>query len=419
MQPRGHAATRIDPGPARRHLWYVETRDVNCGELRSDMWSNLHRKPLPETAIMQTASGVFPDGRFRPLVDAALRPEMAVEAWDAYRQHLGPYVPNDGETRLYPLVAANLKASGVSVAHPALLVAQRRALALSTVCLHAAEQVNDLFARHGISVVFTKGLALQITEYRNPVLRTFSDIDCCIHVDDIAAVVQLAADQGWHNQMNLIPETSHVVEAHAEMTFRLPSGVALDIHWIPRRAFAYQPALIKQFFDSTEVVAWRGQTWRVPCATWRLIETIEHGVEANQIVPVRWMPDAVRVLENPANEIDWNAIETVARTARLRLVFLAGLTRLAELTDRVSRADLVRFNGRATPLEAVELRARLSPRPTLLHRLKREVLHYALRAPGSFVMRAIRLPAFLVQGAGRSPRAIDFLARLWRHRDAK
>lgn len=337
--------------------------------------------------------------------------------WQAYRQQLGAEVPNEGETRLYPLIAHNLKAHGAPVDDPAMLTALRRAHALSTVCLHTAEQMNALFARHGILVVFTKGLALQIAEYRNPVLRTFSDIDCCIRVEDIPAVVQLAEDQGWHNTQNLIPDTAHVVEAHAEMTFQLPTGVTLDIHWVPRRAFTYQPALIQQYFDTSEQVEWRGQLWRIPSATWRFIETVEHGVEANEVLPIRWIPDAVRLLENPTNQIDWTSVEAAASTARLRLVFLAGLTRLANVTECITQADLARFQGPRAPIQALELRARLNKRATMGHRLYREGLHYFLRAPGSILRRLFRFPAYVVKGAGRSARATDFALRLWRHKD--
>lgn len=383
------------------------------------MRSTLDEKPQTTGLKTQTATGVCPDGRFGPLVEAALRPEAAVEAWDTYRQQLGSDTPNEGETRLYPMIAANLKGQGIEKLDPALLAAQRRALALSSICLHAADHVNDVFTRHGIPIVFSKGLALQITEYRNPLLRTFSDIDCCIRVEDIAAVVQLAADEGWHNPKNLIPQTQQVVEAHVEMTFQLPSGVALDIHWVPRRPFTFQPKLINQFFETTEMVEWRGRTWRVPSATWRLIETIEHGVESNKFAPIRWVTDAVQILENPANVIDWHEFADAARKVRLRVLFLAALTRLAEISDKVPDVELARFKGPAAPLQALEFRARLNQRPSLRQRLKREVLHYMLRAPGSVALRVAHLPAFLIQGAGRSPRTVDFLGRLWRHRNAK
>lgn len=383
------------------------------------MRSIFDRQPKIERWMAQAAPGIFPDGRFGPLVEAALRPIRAVEAWDAYRTQLSSETADVGETRLYPLIGTNLKACGVEAPDPQLLVASRSAIALSTVLLQAAESVNKIFAREGISVVFTKGLALQITEYRNPVLRTFSDIDCCIHVDDIAAVVQMAREQGWHNSQNLAPQNAHVVEAHAEMTFRLPSGVSLDIHWVPRRAFAFQPALIRQFFDSTEIVEWRGQAWRVPSATWRLIETIEHGIAANEVVPIRWIPDAVRLLENPANKIDWDLIAAAARAARLQLVFLAGLTRLAEISDSVSDAELARFKGPVGSLQAREFRARLRLSATMGNRLRNEVLHYFLRAPGSIFSRITRFPAFLIKGAGRSPRLGNLLARVWHHKNAR
>lgn len=369
--------------------------------------------------IAQAAPGVFAKGRFAPLVEAAVRPDRAERAWAEYTSLLGTDVPGMGETRLFPLIAEALKTHGGVRDDPLLSAARRTALAQSALTLRAADYANSVLQRHGIEAVFTKGLSLQVTEYRNPVLRTFSDIDCCIRPDDIATIAGIAQEEGWHNEFNLVPKNDHQRAAHSEMTLRLPCGVCLDVHWVPRRAFSFQPNLIDDFFATAKNVEWRGRTWRVPSPTWRLIETVEHGVAANEFAPIRWLPDAVRLLENESNEFDWDFIVQAAIAARLKLVLFAGLTSVSRLSDRVPPQVLERLDCSAGILQTRELSARIKQSPTSKHRLRDEFLHFFLRAPGSVPGRIARFPSFLIQGAGRSQSLWHLLTRVRHHRNTR
>ena len=205
------------------------------------MSESVHQVSLIKRAVKCATPGVFPYGRFEHLITAATCPKKAVEAWAAYIGCLPATEIEIGETRLYPLVLSQLKTDGHPSSDQRLLAARRTAVVQSELTIRAAEHVNDLFANRGINLVFSKGIALQVTEYRNPVLRTFSDIDCCIRLEDVDHVMKIATEEGWYIPPELIPSNRYVLQAHKEVTFQLPSGVCLDVHWVPRRALTFQP----------------------------------------------------------------------------------------------------------------------------------------------------------------------------------
>ena len=369
-----------------------------------------------ESLMACAASGVYPSGRFRNLVIAALRPELAVQAWKSYVEETGANTPDIGETRLYPIVASNLKQVGETRLDQRLLKARRTAIAQSEVIIQAADYLNDLFASKGVDLVFVKGLALLITEYREAALRTFSDIDCCIRVEDVQKVVRIAKEENWTNFTNFVPNFQEGFEAHQEMTFRLTSGVSFDVHWVPRRVFSYQPQLVANFFETTEIVEWRASHWRVPSATWRLIETIEHGNVANGVVPIRWVPDAVRLLENLENEIDWDFIEKCIGDVQLQLVFLTGLTGISQVSASISPVKIARFDQPLGRLQVLEYKSRIQLRKSHWDRLKCDFAHYFLRKQGSLLHKCLGFPQFLIRGAGRSKGLLELLSRVWKER---
>jgi hypothetical protein len=126
-----------------------------------------------------------------------------------------------------------------------------------------------------------------------------------------------------------------------------------------------------------------------------LFEAIEHGLRWNEVTPVRWLVDAVSVIEAPHCSIDWDALMARIDRNRLTALFAIGLNTLARYTDAIPPAVLDRIR-RQRPAWCERRHARLvlqEPRHWLQW-FERAAWHYALRGPGSPVRRLITFPGY-------------------------
>jgi hypothetical protein len=353
---------------------------------------------MPKSTQANGCGGVLPVGRLHPLVAAALGKGDPDAEWRSYLMLLGQETSDEGERRLYPLAAPHLSEQRLSRAELAPMRTERRtATVRREILFAAAAQIDDLLARAGLRPALLKGLALQIRVYGEGAVRASSDIDLYVDRADIEQCLGLVDRAGWI-RTEARPRTrdaAFIASTQTRLTFQVPSGVLVDIHWYPRQVLEFDPQRADQFSADLAARTYRGRQWRIPSDLWLLFETIEHGMAWNEVTPIRWLVDAVQLVEQSDADIDWDRLCRLIEQTHLNLCFATALSAMRGYTGRVPQSAIDRLTAqRATLLENLYMRCRLRPPPAPLYGLMLSGSHLMLRRPGTWAQRIARWPGY-------------------------
>ena len=292
----------------------------------------------------------------RRLLRAALHPADAPDAWAAYAAHLSDGPIDEGEERLFPLVAANLPDTRDAAARAELLrAAVATAIRRRTAADRARDAAAELLDAVGIPRYWTKGSAIAGLYYDRPHHRTSMDVDAIVRWDDVSRLRDHLVAEGlpFKNDLNLKFGPARVTSS--EISFALPGHTDVDVAWAPRMPFAFDPWLAERLWDRRTADA-------MPGPTWLLVEAIEHGLSVNVVAPIRWITDAAMLLRKAA--IDWPFVARIADRYLLSTQLRFGLDVLEGVCPDLSDAIAWGRDALATvtphPLEGDELYQRIA-----------------------------------------------------------
>jgi len=303
--------------------------------------------------------GTLPVGRLEHLVRAATDAQNTSIHWANYIAAMGHGFPNEGEFRLFPLVAHHLGDIDSVEAQVWLREASAWAKAQSVRTLAAQAYVTPLLQQRDCTVIWTKGTALAQRLYPDPALRPSGDLDAICHWNDLPPLLALAKDQAWPLKVGQRVLKPHHRYLSKELSWQLPSGINIDVCWKPRLPFAFDPFLIDHL---------RAQAKRQPsCASfadpnWLLLETIEHGLTANRVAAIRWVVDAIRLIDQQDDALDWDLIIAIARRYRLQTMMHFGLSVVTPFTTALPAhvlPTLARHAEGALAVDEIETRGKL------------------------------------------------------------
>lgn len=340
--------------------------------------------------------GVLATGRLDPLVRASIDRTVSTRQWDRYAKMLGSAKPDEGESRLYPMVAAQLGSKAAEQPRAELLLdARRLGLAREAMTFDAAAQAADRLAAQGMRAIFPKGLALQMRYYRTPGMRYSADVDLFVLSEQVARALAALEQSGFErvtHEQRAMP-ADWLVRYRRAVNLRAPNGIHVDIRWAPARALEFQPSAGREFAADAVTVDYGGREWVIPAPAWLLFETIEHGMAYNEVAPIRWIPDALQIIRDPSAAIDWDWFLDLARSAKVCHVVATGLAELARfgaaIPPEVSRGLAAE---RTSWLERFHARVTLRPPRQPFASFSQRSSHYFLRGNGSFAEKLVRFP---------------------------
>ena len=336
-----------------------------------------------------SAEGVFPKGRLAHLVRAVLGGN-AQQDWALYVEALGSQEPNEGETRTYPLVATRL---GPQTQHAPmadhLLQALRWARSQRVVLAQAKDQVSALLQRAQTPGLWTKGTALTQMLYRPDEFRVSKDVDVIVRWSDISRIVALADTANWSPKLVARQFDDLGEMESSEISFAIPGLVDVDFSWQPRLPFAFDPALRTWLWDRSD----QGMALQPANPTWLLLETFQHGMSGNKVFPIRWVIDAVLLLDRQRAMLDWPRLVALAQHYHLTTVVRHGLRIAAAFTDAIPPAVLEQFEALPTSrLEEQEFAAKVTLDDLATNLYATQAHNLLLRAnPEQFQRLATRL----------------------------
>ncbi len=319
---------------------------------------------------------LWPSPEQRLLLQAALFDgPRARDAFTAWRQ--GVDLDDDfswSVLRLLPAVHENLRAAGYDDPLMGRLKGvYRRAWYESQQLFHQVLPVARGLKERGVDVMVLKGAALLLSYYRQHGLRPMADIDLWVPQAQLPVALAFLRESGW--TFGVAPDPDHVRFHHAVQCFG-PDGGELDLHW---HVFWERS---RNDFDAnilslSEPIDFLGTPLRQLDPTTLLLHVVTHGIRWNRETPIRWIPDAMRVLRQRGADIDWDRLVAMAREARATYRTRLGLRYLVDEFE--------------APVPALALEALRATPTTLLERIDNTVvLHDDAEFEGSAVRQQWR-----------------------------
>ncbi|MCP5267126.1 MAG: nucleotidyltransferase family protein [Burkholderiaceae bacterium] len=267
------------------------------------------------------------------LLHSAIDPhERALEAWrewnrrvDLEREHV-----DVGSFRLFPLVYRRLLHAEPSAPHAKRLQGlYKRAWYENQFRLRAASVALQALARAGLDAMVLKGVAIAQTYYRDVGSRPMADIDILVRPGSIARAIAALAKAGWHVPPDGPRLSDALLRYRKSIVLRRADGMELDLHWAVLDLRGDENAC-DSFWAAAVPVSLNRVPMRILCAADQLLHACAHGLVWNEVSPMRWIADAMMILEVAGDSMDWERLTSMAIGARVSCYLLAALEYLLD-----------------------------------------------------------------------------------------
>lgn len=268
----------------------------------------------------------FPTAAQMDLLKAAVLPaEHAAPAWQRWKARgLQLQTVEDASHRMFSPLWVNRDAAAIGPEdRPLLKGVYRAALANNAVVLASALDATQILTDAGIPVLFFKGAAMIATAPNRLGLRRTADGDVLIPESDAVRAVALLTAAGFPPKDGY--QAGPLIGILHAWTCTGPNDSELDVHWSAFKT----PGDDRVMFDTARAATLLGRPVLIPSATEMLIISVANGFSRAPASPLRWIADALLVLQTDADAIQWETLVQRARRPGLTLGLTAGLEFLA------------------------------------------------------------------------------------------
>jgi hypothetical protein len=275
--------------------------------------------------LARTPSALWPNTGQELLLRAATMPgPEAVAAWDAWKadHDLIETDLDHGSFRLLALVYKNLNARGIDEPlMPRLKGIYRYWWCSNQRLFYRAAGVVRALEDAGIPTLALKGSAASVAYYRDGGVRPMADIDLMVPHAQAAAAVARLCSVGW---TPVRPRVADLIRYQHSVRMVHGTGEALDLHWHVL-AECVRRGADEGFWARAIPIRILDADTRSLGPTDALLHTIVHGMRWNEEPTIRWVADAMAILNGSADAIDWIALEREARAQHVVLRLRTGL----------------------------------------------------------------------------------------------
>ena len=141
-------------------------------------------------------------------------------------------------------------------------------------------------------------------------------------------------------------------------SFTLDTENEIDLHWRPV-SYCYDPAVAASFRRHARPAQVAGRAVQVPAPTEQLFHVCAHAVQLTWVPSVKWIADAMTILQRSSADVDWERLEQLARSASTTLKLREALAYLqlefgapvpGETLERLATARTARWERREAAL---------------------------------------------------------------------
>lgn len=273
--------------------------------------------------------------------------EVAANAYAAWRSETDLDTLDGGSFRLLPLLYRNLARQGLGGGDigSRLKGVYRLSWVRNRTALARLEPLIRQLQAAGIAVQLIKGTPLILRYYRDYGVRWMDDCDILVRAGQAQEVMRLLQADGWRADLD-VPE--RIIPAMHAVNFSNAAGEGFDLHWRPLWECC-RPEDDGLYWEVTEPGRLGELAVEIPQAAALLLYSCIHGVRWHPTPPFHWIADALTILGNAEQPIDWERFVSLARRLWLTVPAHAALYHLrwrweADVPDAVLAAL------RATPV---------------------------------------------------------------------
>jgi hypothetical protein len=335
---------------------------------------------------------------------ALLDKEHSINAWQQWKKIVDLEGHHDsGSYSLFPLLYKNLQRYGVNDPFMKRLKGiyrlewyknQRLLYDMSK----AIQNLNDA----GIQVIALNCLALIALYYKNFAVRPLTDLSILVPTSQALLTIGILKKAGWIQTTNL--KEDFLCYQHS-VQFKDQSGKELDLHW--HLSFeSCQEDSNAVFWDGAVPIRINEVSTYVLNQTDNLFHVIVQGVRLNTEPSIRWIADAMSIINSTDSEIDWSRLIIQAKKSRLIIPVKEALNYLHEkFLAPIPKSNLENMNQLSISCtESLEYRIMMrNPETssdtllnTLLGRFPLYLIEYLrLTNDTGFLRKIIGLPKYL------------------------
>ena len=283
--------------------------------------------------FMRQQGGIWPNEEQELLLRASLlRGEASLHAWRKWEARVDVSEIDYASRRLLPLLCHNLERQGVT--SPVMNLYKgiyRLTWYENHMLFHTAASLLHAFHEAGIETILLKGAVLALEYYGDPALRPMGDFDLLIHPQDVLTAVSLLRSRGWLPKSGFPKEVKDlffsVRHAHG---FYDDTGHEFDLHWHVLAERCEKNA-DEDFWSGAIIIQMSGVHTHSLNPTDLLLHVCSHGLRWNNVPPLRWVADAMTILDTSSSKIDWDRFIVLSRRFRLVLPLQEALRYLVDL----------------------------------------------------------------------------------------
>lgn len=354
---------------------------------------------------------------------ALLAGEPAVHAWQNWQALVDFEQQLDiGSFRLLPLLYHNLRNLGVDDPIMSRLKGiYRREWYKNQVMFHAGAKVLQTLHAADINTMILKGAALTVRYYQDYGLRPMGDFDVLVPIAKHHDAIRVLTDLNWQAQDFVLEKLTEEFKSlrHA-YGFRDRQGHELDLHWYAIRYSNY-PQIDDDFWLDAIPAQIGDITTCMLNPTDQLLHTVIHGMAWNSVPSIRWIADAVWILNADYANINWQRLISQAEKRRLTILPLFyGLSYLRDTFDMAIPDWLLTKlkEHEVTDIERKLFNAAMN-KSTLLGRLPYHwylhLFHLATIDAGcGFVQKCLRFPEYIFRYTAKGQALITQSHRITR-----
>lgn len=236
-----------------------------------------------------------------------LPPSAALTSWEQWRQQVDIQNLDSVSNSLLSLVYYNLKDSAPeSPDFSTCKSTYRRSWFNVNLLFRNVSDILDKFKEEKIAAVLLKGIAQSIYYYQDFGARPMADIDVLVSVENAIPAINLLLENGWHLvHFDASEITDEILQTRHAVELRKGDNVSLDLHWYLLPELCGR-ADIGSFISRSITVEYQNKSYLLLNPADQLLHVIIHGIKYNPVSSIRWIPDAVAVINKTAMGFDWN-----------------------------------------------------------------------------------------------------------------
>jgi hypothetical protein len=259
--------------------------------------------------------------------------------------------------------------------------------------IHKTRNVFDILMDNDISFVMLKGASLLASYYDDLALRPMSDIDILIHKEDVLKVVEILSKLGWHAKED--KNIALNLNSRNALNFENEEGFEIDIHWHVIYQCCWDGAE-KPYWNNLENSYLKDMRIKILNPTMLLLHTCAHGMRWNEMSAIRWVTDALIIIEKRGTDIDWQLLYNEAEGKNLTYTIKRSMKILKEDFNAPIPDEFIKIisNAKVSLYEKKLFEELVNPSKHSY--IKTRWYIYSLGASDkSFIVKLVGLPSYL------------------------